>query len=83
MFEIVANGHADVYGYPGDSTVTAMIRAESGSHKIVLPRRSGEFPFAPRQYFYPASKSGVVPSFALSGSISLLDDPGGFQRAAA
>jgi hypothetical protein len=28
-----------------------------------LPRRSGEFPFAPAQYCYAASKTGVVPSW--------------------
>ena len=27
-----------------------------------LPHRSGEPRFAPTQYFYPASKTGVVPS---------------------
>lgn len=30
--------------------------------RTLLPRRSGEPRFAPRQYFYPASKTGVVPS---------------------
>jgi len=28
-----------------------------------LPRRSGEPAFAPAQYYYPASKTGVVPSW--------------------
>ncbi len=31
--------------------------------RTFLPRQSGEPRFAPRQYFYPASKSGVVPSW--------------------
>jgi hypothetical protein len=30
-----------------------------------LPRRSGASPFAPAQYYYPASKTGVVPSWRL------------------
>ncbi len=31
--------------------------------RTFLSRRSDEPPFAPRQYFYPASKTGVVPSW--------------------
>jgi hypothetical protein len=30
-------------------------------HMIVLPRRPGESPLAPQQYYYPASPTGVVP----------------------
>jgi hypothetical protein len=33
-----------------------------GLHKTILPRRPGESRFGPRQYYYPASPSGVVPS---------------------
>jgi hypothetical protein len=33
-----------------------------GMHKTILPRRPGESRFGPRQYYYPASPSGVVPS---------------------
>jgi hypothetical protein len=33
-----------------------------GPHKTILPRRPGESRFGPRQYYYPASPSGVVPS---------------------
>jgi hypothetical protein len=32
-----------------------------GPGKIVLPRRPGESRFAPLQYYYPASRTGVVP----------------------
>jgi len=39
--------------------------AESINGKIFLPRRSGEPRFGPQQYYYPASKTGVVPSWAL------------------
>jgi hypothetical protein len=34
--------------------------------RIFLPRRSGESHFAPHQYYYPASKTGVVPSWRLA-----------------
>jgi hypothetical protein len=35
--------------------------AETGTHKVVLPRRPGEPRFGPPQYYYRASKTGVVP----------------------
>jgi hypothetical protein len=35
--------------------------ADNGPRKILLPRRPGEPKFAPPQYYYPASRSGVVP----------------------
>jgi hypothetical protein len=35
--------------------------AKNATTKIYLERRPGESPFGPRQYFYAASKSGVVP----------------------
>ena len=39
--------------------------------RILLPRRPGESRFAPPQYYYAASKSGVVPSWvAASGERS-------------
>jgi hypothetical protein len=36
--------------------------AETAGHKIFLPRRSGEQRFGPQQYYYAASKGGVIPS---------------------
>jgi hypothetical protein len=39
--------------------------AENGPRKILLPRRPGESKFAPPQYYYPASRSGVMPSWRL------------------
>ena len=48
-----------------------MIPAERSGQKIVLPRRPGNSAFAPRQYYYAASKSGVMPSFALDGHSDL------------
>jgi hypothetical protein len=33
-------------------------------HKVFLPRRSGEYRFAPRQYYYPASRTGVMPKLS-------------------
>jgi hypothetical protein len=44
------------------SSVVAPKSADNGPRKILLPRRPGEPKFAPRQYYYPASRSGVVPS---------------------
>jgi hypothetical protein len=38
--------------------------ANGAQQKIFLPRGSAESRFAPRQYYYLASKSGVIPSWA-------------------
>jgi hypothetical protein len=37
-------------------------RTADAPRKIVLPHRPGESRFAPPQYYYPASRSGVMPS---------------------
>jgi hypothetical protein len=47
-------------------STTAVIKCTIGQttdapRKIVLPRRPGESRFAPSQYYYPASRSGVMP----------------------
>jgi hypothetical protein len=53
----------ECHGTPGRrSSVVARKSADNGPRKILLPRRPGEPKFAPRQYYYPASRSGVVPS---------------------
>jgi hypothetical protein len=44
------------------TSVLARKSADNGPRKILLPRRPGEPKFAPRQYYYPASRSGVVPN---------------------
>lgn len=36
--------------------------------KIFLTQRPNEPRFAPQQYYYPASKSGVMPSWAISAA---------------
>ncbi len=36
--------------------------------KIVLPRRPGEPRLAPPQYYYPASRTGVMPAGYATGS---------------
>lgn len=41
---------------------------ESTGQKIFLPWRPNEPRFAPQQYYYAASKSGVVPSWVISAS---------------
>ena len=42
---------------------------ESAGQKVFLPWRSNEPRFAPQQYYYAASKSGVVPSWAISAAL--------------
>jgi len=39
--------------------------AQDSEQRIFLPRGSAETRFAPPQYFYLASKSGVMPSWAI------------------
>jgi len=41
---------------------------ESVGQKIFLPWRPNEPRFAPQQYYYAASKSGVVPSWVISAA---------------
>ena len=41
---------------------------ESACQKIFLPWRPNESRFVPQQYYYAASKSGVVPSWAISAA---------------
>jgi hypothetical protein len=38
---------------------------EAGLQKVFLPRGSGESRFAPPQYYYLASRSGVIPNWAI------------------
>ena len=42
---------------------------ESACQKIFLPWRPNESRFVPQQYYYAASKSGVVPSRAISAAV--------------
>ncbi len=46
-----------------DIEIAALIQsaAATAHHKIFLDRRPSESRFGPRPYYYPASKSGVVP----------------------
>jgi hypothetical protein len=48
------------------STVVARKSAGNGPCKILPPRRPDESKFAPPQYYYPASRSGVMPSGRLA-----------------
>jgi hypothetical protein len=41
---------------------------ESAGQKIFLPWRPNEPRFVPQQYYYAASKSGVVPSWVISAA---------------
>ena len=83
MLGIVAERNTDGHRQVADSPPSAMIAVES-SQRIILPRRSGESRFAPRQYCYAASKSGMVPSAPLTASaVSPLPESSDVQRDAA
>jgi hypothetical protein len=67
----------------GGLSFVAMAPVESG-HRIILPRRSGESRLAPPQYWYAASKSGVMPSPPLTTfGVSQHDERSDTQREAA
>jgi len=53
-----------------DRTIANLIprTEESVGQKIFLPWRPNEPRFAPQQYYYAASKSGVVPSWVISAA---------------
>jgi hypothetical protein len=76
MFEIADSLTADssLAGCSGservveaDITIAASQLIEAGPHKLVLPRRPGESRLGPRQYYYPASRTGVLPSWYCAG----------------
>jgi hypothetical protein len=43
---------------------TILLNSERNSEKVILPRRPGEPRFGPQPYYYPASRTGVVPRWA-------------------
>jgi hypothetical protein len=45
----------------------ALQMGDDTEQKIFLQQQSGQSRFAPPQYYYPASRSGAVPSWAVSG----------------
>jgi hypothetical protein len=59
--EIYGNGHLR----PAEPMMKSTIpqTTTDGPRKIVLPRRPGESRFAPPQYYYPASRTGVMPGW--------------------
>jgi hypothetical protein len=68
MFEIESlsiPGNSETYGNGHQRPAEPMIKnaipqtTADGRRKIVLPRRSSEPRFAPLQYYYPASRTGV------------------------
>jgi hypothetical protein len=80
MFEIVQVttsklGANDIGRHPGPRQSPF---ATAVGQKTFLPKRAGEPRFAPPQYYYAASKSGVVPSLA-----SNVDEGSDIQRDAA
>jgi hypothetical protein len=56
--------------------------ATTVGRKTFLPKRAGEPRFAPQQYYYAASKSGVVPSLPISTAFKV-DEGSDIQRDAA
>lgn len=82
MLEIVPQDGTRTPIQVGGSPSVAMAPVES-SHRIILPRRSGESPFAPQQYWYAASKSGVRPSPLTTSEVSQRDESSDAQRDAA
>ena len=68
MFEVsnplAVNSVPDGRG-KNDNFVGASVRIAAGASargKVFLPSRSGEPRFGPQSYYYPASKTGVMPS---------------------
>jgi hypothetical protein len=60
LIELFGESTAEIdVGHSGAQT------ENTGPHKILLPRGSAETRFAPRQYYYVASRSGAVPSWAV------------------
>jgi hypothetical protein len=54
------------YGTTGRVGTHSEPSDHSAPCKILLPPRPGQSRFAPPQYYYPASRSGVVPSTMLA-----------------
>jgi len=48
-------------GGPTSSNMSQSVKT-GGPFRTFLPRQFGESPFGPSQYYYPASRTGVVPS---------------------
>jgi hypothetical protein len=63
-------------------TANETVFATTAGRKTFLPKRAGEPRFAPRQYYYAASKRGVVPSIPMR-AVSNVDEGSDIQRDAA
>jgi hypothetical protein len=69
MFEIVERSNSQLAaGESGRNVRLEYASATPSPQKLFLPKRQGEPPFAPQQYYYPASKSGALPLYVLAGS---------------
>ena len=55
-------GTLEAFGLTMENEPFAAELPANARRKILLPRRPGESKFAPPQYYYPASPSGVMPS---------------------
>jgi hypothetical protein len=66
MFEIVKRSNSELpWGETAQNARLEDTFAAPLPQKLFLPKRPGEPPFAPQQYYYPASKSGVFPCMSL------------------
>ena len=65
MFEETTGGLIEIIGNTGIAGPRALTE-DVGPQRILLPWGSAETRFAPRQCYYLASKSGVVPSWAIT-----------------
>jgi hypothetical protein len=63
MFELSVAGDGIEESYRHHAVGKQDIADTMMAPRTFLPRRSGEPRFAPRQFFYQASKTGVVPSW--------------------
>jgi hypothetical protein len=82
MLKTFAEGTTEEHLQAGDAPVSEMVPVES-SHRIVLPRRSGDLRLHRNNICYAASKSGVVPSPLLASGVSQRNESSDAQRDAA
>ena len=71
MFEIMQRSNSQLAA--GDTGRNVRLEYPSATplpQKLFLPKRPGEPPFAPPQYYYHASKSGVFPCMSLPAAES-------------
>ena len=61
----VENGENTQHYDRDDAAQVLRQMSDTAHQKTLLPRGSGQAPFAPQSYFYDASRTGAVPSWAI------------------